>query len=86
MLPTLTSTPIPPSDGKHLTNLTSLVLIRISGTGHYLAALQIVCPLTTSLSKLAILSLFHRLFAQTSLSYRIVIRLTFLLTLNMMVT
>jgi hypothetical protein len=85
MLPTLTSTPIPPSDGKHLTNLTSLVLIRIGGTGHYLATLQIVCPLITSLSKLGILCLFHRLVVQTSLRYRIIIRLTFLLTLSIMV-
>jgi hypothetical protein len=85
MLPTLTSTPIPPSDGKHLTKLTSLVLIRIGGTGHHLAALRIVCPLIASLSKLGILCLFHRLFAKTSLSYRIVIRLTFLLTLSIMI-
>jgi hypothetical protein len=84
----------------HLTNITSPVLIRIGGTGHHLAvlqpliianalklttALQIICPLTTSLSKLGILCLFHRVFAQTSTPYRHVIRITFLLVLSIMI-
>jgi hypothetical protein len=85
----------------HHTNFSSLVLIRIGGIGHHLAALppssitnalklttalQIVCPLTTSLSKLGILCLFYRVFAQASTPYRLIIRITFLLVLSIMAT
>jgi hypothetical protein len=76
------------------------VLISIGGTGHHLAALdsyaianalklttalQIVCPLTISVSKLGVLCLFHRIFAKTSTPYRIIIRVTLLLVLGVMV-
>lgn len=44
-------------------------------------ALMIVCPLTTSLSKLSILCLFYSIFGRTSAPYRIAIRITFALVL-----
>jgi hypothetical protein len=63
-------------------------MIQIGGAGRHLIALppstlqtglklnlalQIVCPLATSLSKLSILSLFHTIFGRTSRNYRLVI-------------
>ncbi|KAH7070341.1 hypothetical protein BKA63DRAFT_578896 [Paraphoma chrysanthemicola] len=48
-------------------------------------ALQIVCPLTTSLSKLGVLCLLHRILGQTSRGYRLVIRITFGVVLVVMV-
>ncbi|KAF9741863.1 hypothetical protein PMIN06_005141 [Paraphaeosphaeria minitans] len=44
-------------------------------------ALQIICPLTTSLSKMSILCLLHTIFGRTSERTRLVIRLTFVLCL-----
>ncbi|KAH7082041.1 hypothetical protein FB567DRAFT_594549 [Paraphoma chrysanthemicola] len=48
-------------------------------------ALQIVCPLTTSLSKLGVLCLLHRILGRTSRGYRLVIRSTFGVVLVVMV-
>jgi hypothetical protein len=74
-------------------------LIRIGGTDYHFAALdpytianalklitalQIVYPLTASLSKLGVLCLFHSLFAQTSTPYRIIIYIAFLIVLSIM--
>jgi hypothetical protein len=44
-------------------------------------ALQLVCPLTTSLSKMSILCLFYTIFGRTSARYRLVIRTIFALCL-----
>ncbi|KAJ4360920.1 uncharacterized protein N0V89_001489 [Didymosphaeria variabile] len=44
-------------------------------------AMQLVCPLTTSLSKMSILCLFYTIFGRTSARYRLVIRTTFILCL-----
>jgi hypothetical protein len=49
------------------------------------AVLQIVCPLTTSLAKLGVLCLFHRIFAKSGRWYRIVIRATCALVVAMMI-
>jgi len=71
-------------------------MIHIGGAGHHAAtlpletitkalqlntALQLICPLTTSLTKLSILSLFYTIFGRTSKHYRLVIRITFALCL-----
>ncbi|KAF1971974.1 hypothetical protein BU23DRAFT_168768 [Bimuria novae-zelandiae CBS 107.79] len=73
-----------------------LLAIHIGGAGHHAAtlsyptittalqlntALQLVCPLTTSLSKMSILCLFYTIFGRTSARYRLVIRVTFVLCL-----
>lgn len=88
--------PSPPTSLPHLLTNPSIVAIHIGGAGHHLltlpyptittalqlnTALQLICPLTTSLSKLSILCLFHTLFARTSPRSRLVIRTTFALTL-----
>ncbi|KAK7184940.1 hypothetical protein DPSP01_002767 [Paraphaeosphaeria sporulosa] len=44
-------------------------------------ALQLICPLTTSLSKMSILCLLHTIFGRTSERTRLVIRITFVLCL-----
>ncbi|KAL1600677.1 hypothetical protein SLS60_007065 [Paraconiothyrium brasiliense] len=44
-------------------------------------AMQLVCPLTTSLSKMSILCLFYTIFGRTSARYRLVIKITFILSL-----
>ncbi|KAF1842840.1 uncharacterized protein K460DRAFT_356651 [Cucurbitaria berberidis CBS 394.84] len=78
----------------------ALLLVEIGGAGHHLitlqpptitnalklsTALQIVCPLTTSLSKLGVLCMFQRIFGQTSKWYRITIRTTFSLVVSIMI-
>ncbi|KAH7351477.1 hypothetical protein BKA66DRAFT_278843 [Pyrenochaeta sp. MPI-SDFR-AT-0127] len=78
----------------------AILMIRIGGAGRHLRALprptitnalklnlvsQIVCPLTTSLSKLGVLCLFHRIFGQASKAYRMVIKTTFGLVLVIVV-
>lgn len=78
----------------------SIVLIEIGGAGRHLrtlqpstiinalklsTALQIVCPLTTSLSKLGVLCMFHRIFGQASRWYRVAIRITFALVATIMI-
>ncbi|KAF2450004.1 hypothetical protein P171DRAFT_469887 [Karstenula rhodostoma CBS 690.94] len=44
-------------------------------------SLQLICPLTTSLSKMSILCLLHNIFGRTSKRTRLVIRITFVLCL-----
>ncbi|KAK3197709.1 hypothetical protein GRF29_216g1042375 [Pseudopithomyces chartarum] len=73
-----------------------LLAVKIGGAGRHLetlplptiqialklnTALQLICPLTTSLTKMAILCLFHTIFGATSARYRLVIRATFILCL-----
>lgn len=75
------------------------MLVQIGGAGRHLAALQpatmitalklstalqIVCPLTTSLSKLGVLCFFHRIFAQSGRWYRAIIRATFVFVVAIM--
>ncbi|KAF2637186.1 hypothetical protein P280DRAFT_483075 [Massarina eburnea CBS 473.64] len=70
-----------------------LLSVKIGGAGRHMAtlstmefttalklntALQIVCPLTNSLSKLSILCLLHGVLASTSVRYKLVIRWTFI--------
>lgn len=72
------------------------VAIHIGGAGRHTAtldlptittalqlntALQLICPLTTSLSKMSILCLLHTIFGRTSERTRLVIRITFILCL-----
>lgn len=79
----------------------ALLMIQIGGAGRHLVtvpsstirkglklnlALQIICPLATSLSKLGVLSLFYNLFGSTSRNYRIVIRATSVLVLAILIT
>ncbi|KAL5115420.1 hypothetical protein ACEQ8H_006720 [Pleosporales sp. CAS-2024a] len=79
----------------------AMLMVKIGGAGRHLdtlpdstiekalklsTALQIVCPLTTSLSKLGVLCLYHRIFAQTGRWYRPVIWATFGLVATIMVT
>lgn len=75
-------------------------MIKIGGTGHHTATLsratlahalklstvsQIVCPFTTSLSKLGVLCLLHRIFAKRGRKYRIAIQVTFGLVLSILI-
>lgn len=77
-----------------------IVLVEIGGAGRHLIALQrptitnalklslalqIVCPVTTSLSKLGVLCMFQRIFGQASKRYRVVIRIAFGLVLAIMI-
>jgi hypothetical protein len=74
-------------------------MVRIGGAGRHLlalspqtiqtglklnVALQIVCPLATSLSKLSVLALFHTIFGHTSRRYRLVIRATVALVVTIL--
>jgi hypothetical protein len=60
--------------GQHLVTLP----ISTATTGLKLStALQIICPLTTSLSKLAVLCLLHRILGGSSRSARLAIRIAF---------
>jgi hypothetical protein len=76
------------------------VMVRIGGAGRHLVSLdmptmtntlklqlglQLVCPLTTSLSKLAILALFQEVFGRASKTYQNVIKATFLLVFCIMI-
>jgi hypothetical protein len=76
-----------------------IVLIKLGGTGHHTIALapktlktalklstanQILCPVTTSLSKLGVLCFFDRIFRQSGRWYRVSIRATFILVLVIM--
>lgn len=76
------------------------MLIKLGGAGRHLDALdppaittalklsfalQIVCPLTTSFSKLGALCLFHRIFGQASRAYRMCINATFGLVVAIMI-
>ncbi|CAO2653071.1 Nn.00g024820.m01.CDS01 [Neocucurbitaria sp. VM-36] len=78
----------------------AFLLIEIGGAGRHLrslqphiitnalklsTALQIVCPLTTSLSKLGVLCMLHRIFGQASRWYRVAIRTTFALVATIMI-
>lgn len=69
-------------------------MVEIGGVGNHIAnvpaatytttlklvtALQLLCPLTASLSKLGVLCFLHRIFGTTSRRYRMVIRATFVL-------
>lgn len=73
-----------------------ILSVKIGGAGRHTAALspptivhmlkiqtalQIICPLTTSLTKLGILSLLHTILGRTSKNTRIVIKATFVLVL-----
>ena len=73
-------------------NEKTTVMIKRGGAGQHLAtlpastattglklstALQIICPLTTSLSKLAVLCLLHRILGGSSRSTRVAIRIVF---------
>ena len=49
-------------------------------------SLAIVCPLTTSLSKLGVLCLYFRIFGHISRTYRVVIRATFVLVVGVVLT
>jgi hypothetical protein len=75
-------------------------MIQIGGAGHHLiavspanqtnmlkmtTALQIVCPFTTSLTKLGILCLFHEILARASSHYQRVIKATFGLVLTILI-
>jgi hypothetical protein len=66
-------------------------MIEIGGAGRHLltlqlptiqtglklsVALQIICPLASSLSKLGVLALFHTIFGRTSHRYRLITRVT----------
>lgn len=77
-----------------------IVMVRIGGAGHHLltlsfgtiintlklqTALQIMCPLATSLTKLGICLLFLEIFGRTSQRYRIVIKATFALVLAVLI-
>ncbi|KAF2023991.1 hypothetical protein EK21DRAFT_44186, partial [Setomelanomma holmii] len=69
-------------EGRHLVALpppTRVNALKLS------TALQIVCPLTTSLSKLGVLCLFHRVCAKSSRRYRIAICTTFGIVLAVMI-
>ncbi|KAF2267834.1 hypothetical protein CC78DRAFT_49279 [Lojkania enalia] len=72
----------------------ALLMIRIGGAGRHVAALspstignmlklnlahQIICPLTTSLTKLSILLLFQQILGRTSRYYIYIIHVTFFL-------
>lgn len=76
------------------------VLIEYGGAGRHLVALdrpsitlalklsfalQIVCPLTTSFSKLGVLCLFYRIFGQSSRAYRMCIKATFAFVVVIMI-
>lgn len=78
----------------------AILSVEIGGAGRHLAALsaptithmmkiqvalQIICPLTTSLTKLGILSLLHTILGRTSRNTRIVIKVTFALVLTVLV-
>jgi hypothetical protein len=78
---------------------TVIVMVEIGGVGCHLitlspdtvtnalklsTALQIVCPLTTSLSKLGVLCMLYRIFGQTSYWYRMSIRGMFVLVVAIM--
>ncbi|KAF2729627.1 hypothetical protein EJ04DRAFT_555963 [Polyplosphaeria fusca] len=74
----------------------AFLMLSIGGAGKHLAANspattrslmklllahQIICPLTTSLTKLGILVLFHQILARTSRYYKVAIQITFFLVL-----
>jgi hypothetical protein len=76
------------------------VFVKIGGMGHHAMTLpvstlmttlklatvnQIVCPMTTSLSKLGILCLYHRILNQAGKWYRRAIRATFVLVAGILV-
>ena len=86
--------PIPPPPIQRANN--HPVAVHVGGAGRHLltldppaittalqlnTALQLVCPLTTSLSKMSILCLFYTIFGATSERYRTAIRATFILCL-----
>lgn len=90
--------PVPTALEKHVADSLA-VLVQIGGAGRHLAALQpatmitalklstalqIVCPLTTSLSKLGVLCFLHRIFAQSGRWYRTIIRATFVFVVAIM--
>jgi hypothetical protein len=54
---------------------------QLAQNAYVCTALQIVCPLTTSLSKLGVLCLLNRIFRQSGRWYRIAIHTTFCLVL-----
>jgi hypothetical protein len=67
--------------GRHLVALppaTMITALKLS------TALQIVCPLTTSLSKLGVLCFFDRIFGQSGRWYRTIIRATFVFVVAIM--
>ncbi|KAF2107409.1 hypothetical protein BDV96DRAFT_506119 [Lophiotrema nucula] len=75
---------------------TAILMVKIGGAGHHMPALepstiqtlfklltahQIICPLTTSLTKLGILVLFNQILSRTSQLYKRAIQVTFVLVL-----
>ncbi|KAF2463267.1 uncharacterized protein BDR25DRAFT_189730, partial [Lindgomyces ingoldianus] len=68
--------------GRHLATLPSHT---IENTLRLQTALQIICPLTTSMTKLAVLCLFHQILGQTSRTYSLVIKTTFILVLAILI-
>ncbi|KAF2875535.1 hypothetical protein BDV95DRAFT_591018 [Massariosphaeria phaeospora] len=74
----------------------AICMVQLGGAGRHLVALpistihtslkmstvnQIICPLTTSLTKLGVLCLFHQILGRTSRRLRIIINVTFVVVL-----